>query len=81
MLTALAEAYRRGAQIVHINPLDRGRVAEHIVPHEFLQMATFHATKTSTLNMQPRIAGDMALMRGIAKHLFEIADDRSEGDR
>ncbi len=34
-------------------------------------MATFRSTKTSTLNLQPRIGGDLALIRGIAKVVLE----------
>ena len=74
MLTSLAEAYRRGASIVHVNPLVEAAATRTIVPHDILRMATFQSTKTSTLNVQPRIAGDMALMRGVAKHLFEAAE-------
>ena len=37
-------------------------------------MATLRATKTGTLNVQPRIAGDMALLRGVAKALLEAAE-------
>jgi molybdopterin-dependent oxidoreductase alpha subunit len=36
-------------------------------------MITFRATPTSSLNLQPRTAGDMAIMRGIAKYLLEAA--------
>ncbi|MBX3166634.1 MAG: FdhF/YdeP family oxidoreductase [Candidatus Eremiobacteraeota bacterium] len=71
MLTALAEAFRRGAQIVHVNPLIEAAARRTIIPHDILRMATFQTTPTGTLNVQPRIAGDMALMRGIAKHLLE----------
>ncbi len=71
MLTSLAEAYRRGANIIHVNPLVEAAARRTIVPHDILRMATFQSTRTSTLNVQPRIAGDLALMRGIAKHLFE----------
>jgi molybdopterin-dependent oxidoreductase alpha subunit len=67
MLTSLAEAHRRGAQIVHINPLVEAAGRRTIVPHEFLAMASFHATKTATLNVQPRLGGDLALLRGVAK--------------
>ena len=81
MLTSLAEAYRRGASVVHVNPLVEAASTRTIVPHDILRMATFQSTRTSTLNVQPRIAGDMALMRGVAKHLFEAADDGPEGDR
>jgi molybdopterin-dependent oxidoreductase alpha subunit len=73
MLTSLAEAYRRGAQVVHINPLVESASRNTIVPHEFLAMATFRPTGTGTLNVQPRIAGDLALIRGVAKATLEAA--------
>lgn len=71
MLTALAEAYRRGTQIVHINPLVEAAATRTIVPHDIMDMALFKTTGTSTLNVQPRIGGDMALMRGMAKAILE----------
>ncbi|MDA3628447.1 FdhF/YdeP family oxidoreductase [Saccharopolyspora oryzae] len=73
MLTSLAEAYRRGAQIVHINPLVEAAATRTIIPHDFARMATFKSTRTSTLNVQPRIGGDMALVRGMAKAVLEEA--------
>ena len=73
MLTSLAEAYRRGAQIVHVNPFIEVASTRTIVPHEIPRMATFQSTRIGTLNVQPRIAGDMALMRGVAKHLLEAS--------
>ena len=73
MLTALAEAHRRGAQIVHVNPLIEAASRRTIVPHEFAEMAMFHPTKTGTMNVQPRIGGDLALLRGLAKVVFERA--------
>ena len=36
-------------------------------------MATFHTTKVGTRNVQVRIGGDMALLRGVAKAVFEAA--------
>ncbi|WP_338698596.1 FdhF/YdeP family oxidoreductase [Streptomyces sp. Q6] len=74
MITALADAYRRGAQVVHVNPLVEAAAGRTIVPHEFGAMATFKATPTGTLNLQPRIGGDLALLRGIAKHVLEAAE-------
>ncbi|MFC7472098.1 hypothetical protein ACFQVA_38215 [Actinomadura keratinilytica] len=56
MLTALAEAYDRGAQIVHVNPLVEAAATRTIVPHDFLDMALFKSTRTSTLNLQVRAA-------------------------
>nr|WP_233273845.1 FdhF/YdeP family oxidoreductase [Streptomyces broussonetiae] len=73
MLTALAEAYRRGAQIVHVNPLIEAAARRTIIPHDFVDMATGHSTRTSTLNLQVRIGGDMALLRGMAKAVLEQA--------
>jgi molybdopterin-dependent oxidoreductase alpha subunit len=74
MLTALAEAHRRGATIVHVNPLVEGAARGAIIPHELRQMATLRATPTSALDIQPRIGGDLALLRGVAKALLEEAD-------
>ncbi|WP_329139220.1 FdhF/YdeP family oxidoreductase [Streptomyces sp. NBC_01476] len=71
MLTALADAYRRGAQVVHINPLIEAAATRTIVPHEIADMARFKSTPTSTLDLQVRIGGDMALLRGIAKAVLE----------
>ncbi|BDH59029.1 FdhF/YdeP family oxidoreductase [Tsukamurella sp. PLM1] len=74
MLTALADATRRGAQVVHINPLVEAGATKTIVPHEMVDMALFKATSVSDLNMQVRPGGDLALMRGIAKVVFEAAE-------
>jgi len=71
MLTWLAEADRRGAQLVHINPLIEAASRRTIVPHEFVDMATFHSTDVGTMTVQVRIGGDMALMRGVAKAVLE----------
>jgi len=73
MLTWLAEAERRGAQLIHVNPLIEAASRRTIVPHEFVDMATFRATRIGTLNVQVRIGGDLALLRGVAKALFEAA--------
>ncbi|OFI38198.1 formate dehydrogenase [Arthrobacter sp. SW1] len=73
MLTALAEAHRRGAQIVHINPLIEAAATRTIVPHDIRDMAMFRATQTSTMTLQPRIGGDMALLRGMAKAILDMS--------
>jgi len=73
MLTWLAEADRRGAQLVHINPLLEAASRRTIVPHELVDMATFHTTEIGTMNVQVRIGGDMALLRGVAKAVLEVA--------
>ncbi|MFJ6381714.1 FdhF/YdeP family oxidoreductase [Kitasatospora sp. NPDC092039] len=79
MLTSLAEAYKRGAQIVHVNPLVEAAATRTIIPHDFTDMALNRSTRTSTLNLQPRIGGDMALLRGMAKAVLEqsATDERA----
>src|SRR6266404_493875 len=42
MLTSLAEAYRRGAQIVHVNPFIEAAARSTIVPHKIPSMMLFH---------------------------------------
>jgi molybdopterin-dependent oxidoreductase alpha subunit len=74
MLTWLAEADRRGAQLVHINPLIEAASRRTIVPHELVDMATFRTTEIGTRNVQVRIGGDMALMRGVSKAVLEAAE-------
>lgn len=76
MLTALADAHKRGAKVVHVNPLIEAAERNTIVPHDFVDMALFKATPTSALNLQVRPGGDLALIRGIAKAVLE----RSETD-
>ncbi|MFE1591891.1 FdhF/YdeP family oxidoreductase [Nocardia sp. NPDC058705] len=71
MLTALAKAYKRGAQVVHVNPLIEAGATKTIIPHDFVAMGTFHPTKTGTLNLQVRIGGDFALIRGMSKAVLE----------
>ena len=73
MLTTLAEAYRRGAEIVHVNPLVEAGSRSTIIPHEFAKMATLRATPVGTLNVQARVAGDLAFLRGVAKAVLERA--------
>lgn len=72
MLTALGEGVKeRDMKIVHINPLIEVAATTAITPHDIMDMLLFKATKTSSLNMQPRIGGDLAVMRGIGKYLLE----------
>ncbi|MGN8027946.1 FdhF/YdeP family oxidoreductase [Microbacterium sp. 22242] len=74
MLTALSDAVRRGAQVVHVNPLVEAGATRTIVPHEFVDMALNKSTATSTGNLQVRPGGDLALLRGMAKAVFERAE-------
>src|SRR5262249_697109 len=64
------------AALVHINPLIEAASRRTIVPHDFVDMATFHTTETGTMKVQVRIGGDMALLRGVAKAGLEAENDR-----
>lgn len=74
MLTTLAAMVRSGAQVVHVNPLVEVASTKTIVPHDFLDMALFRSSRTGSLDLQVAPGGDMALMRAIAKVVFEAAD-------
>ncbi|MEU6574839.1 FdhF/YdeP family oxidoreductase [Streptomyces sp. NPDC046805] len=74
MLTSLAEAHKRGAKIVHVNPIVEAGATRTIIPHDIMDMALFRSTPTSTLNLQPRIGGDMAFLRGMAKAVLAEAE-------
>lgn len=82
MLTALGDGVNeRDMKIVHINPLIEVAATEAITPHEIMSMLTFKSTKTSSLNLQPRVGGDFAIIRGIGKYLLEqFQSDRSALD-
>ncbi|ALM54647.1 CbbBc protein [Halomonas huangheensis] len=74
MLGDLRRASRRGARIVSFNPLrERGleRFADPQVP---LEMATLSSQPISSRYYQPRMGGDMAAVRGIAKALFAMEE-------
>ncbi len=82
MLSALVDGVKEhGTKIVHINPLVEIAATTAITPHEILDMITFKTTETSTLNLQARVGGDMAIMRGFGKYLFEqYEQDKSSID-
>jgi len=79
MLSALADGVKhRNTKIVHINPLIEVAATSAITPHEILDMVLMRATPTSSLNLQPRIGGDMAVMRGIGKYVLEQAKNKPD---
>lgn len=62
------------ARVVHINPLVEIGATKTIVPHEMVDMALFKSTSVSDMNIQVRPGGDLALLRGMAKVVFEAAE-------
>lgn len=82
MLSAIVDGVKgRGLKVVHINPLIEAAARSAITPHEILDMITMRITATSSLNLQVRIGGDMAIMRGFSKYLLEkFETDKSSID-
>jgi molybdopterin-dependent oxidoreductase alpha subunit len=84
MLSALAAAKARGAKIVSINPLPEIGVERFKNPQDYLHPLKAFKTllgegaRLSDLWLQPRIGGDLALMKGLMKELLE-AEARQPG--
>src|SRR6266404_5796721 len=77
MLTSLMHAKRRGCKIVHINPLPETGLARFKHPQEVWTWLG-QGTKLADLFLQVRINGDVALLKGIMKELFD-AEKRRPG--
>ncbi|MTV37070.1 FdhF/YdeP family oxidoreductase [Duganella radicis] len=76
MLGELRECARRGATIVSINPLRERGLERFTSPQHPLEMLTLSSTPISAMFVQPRLGGDLALIKGVAKRVLEL-DDRA----
>jgi molybdopterin-dependent oxidoreductase alpha subunit len=76
MLGALRDCARRGATIVSINPLRERGLERFTSPQHPLEMLTMASTPISSMFVQPKLSGDMALIKAMAKRLLEL-DDRA----
>ncbi|RZT11016.1 oxidoreductase alpha (molybdopterin) subunit [Duganella sp. CF402] len=76
MLGELRECARRGATIVSINPLRERGLERFTSPQHPVEMLTLSSTPISSMFIQPRLGGDLALIKGMAKRLLEL-DDRA----
>jgi molybdopterin-dependent oxidoreductase alpha subunit len=70
MLTALQKAKQNGCKLVHINPLPEVGMTRFKHPQDVLGWAG-GGTMLADLFLQVRINGDVALLQGISKALFE----------
>ncbi|MCX6213256.1 FdhF/YdeP family oxidoreductase [Spirosoma sp.] len=84
MLTALQIAKRKGAKIIAINPLHEAGLSHFKNPQDFMNpikaVGTLlsKGTPISDLHLQVKINGDMAVLRGIMKHLL-AAEEQNPG--
>tara|TARA_B110000467_G_scaffold53296_1_gene48821 strand:- start:12624 stop:14939 length:2316 start_codon:yes stop_codon:yes gene_type:complete len=71
MLATLRKARKRGARIVAINNLKEQGLQKFADPQSPKEMILFSSTDISQYYFTPKLGGDMAILRGIAKGLFE----------
>lgn len=70
MLEPLREAVARGASVVCFNPLKERGLERFQHPQHALEMLTGGSAPTSNAYFRPRLGGDMAAVRGMAKCLL-----------
>lgn len=78
MLGELREAARRGATIVSVNPLRERGLERFSSPQHPLEMLTMGSTKIASTFVQPKLGGDFALIKGVAKYIVEQDDKTVE---
>lgn len=77
MLSTLQRASRRGVSIVSVNPLDETGLRRFRNPQQ-LSGYLARGTLLADLHLPVRINGDVALLKGIARALFELEQSRPE---
>ena len=75
MLGELRECAKRGVTIVSINPLKERGLERFTSPQHPLEMLSMSSTKIASTFVQPKIGGDFALLKGVAKRVLELDDD------
>ncbi|MGC4015701.1 MAG: FdhF/YdeP family oxidoreductase [Luteolibacter sp.] len=74
MLTTLAEAVKRGARLVAVNPLKEAGLVGFAHPQQALGLLGRSSPLASTY-LQVRVNGDLALFRGIAKVILAAGSE------
>ncbi|NVD74306.1 FdhF/YdeP family oxidoreductase [Duganella sp. BJB1802] len=74
MLGELRDCARRGATIVSINPLRERGLERFTSPQHPVEMLTMSSTPICSMFVQPRLGGDFALIKALAKRLLELDD-------
>jgi len=71
MMSNLVEARKRGVPIVAVNPMPERALIRFTEPQDVVQMATFGSTEITSEFVHVRIGGDLALIKGMMKVMFE----------
>ncbi len=76
MMTELRNASRRGATIMSFNPFRERALERFQAPQSPVEMVTLSSTPISSRIFQVKVGGDVALIKGIMKHLV-AADENA----
>ena len=71
MLTALRDAKRNGAKIIHVNPLPETGLVRFKHPQDYMKLS-FGSEQLADFHLQVKIGGDAALLHGLMKVQFEL---------
>ncbi len=71
MMSNLVEARKRGIPIVAVNPMPERALIRFAEPQDVVQMATLGSTEISSEFVHIRIGGDLALIKGMMRVMFE----------
>ncbi|MDN8617760.1 FdhF/YdeP family oxidoreductase [Variovorax ginsengisoli] len=74
MLGELRECARRGVTIVAINPLRERGLERFTNPQSPIEMMTMGSTRIASVFVRPKLGGDQALLKGVAKRVLERDD-------
>ncbi len=80
MLGELRDCSKRGATLVSINPLRERGLERFTSPQHPVEMLTMSSTEICSVFVQPKIGGDFALIKGVAKRVIEL-DDLARAER
>ena len=77
MLTALRDAKRNGAKIIHVNPLPETGLVRFKHPQDYMKLS-FGSESLADLHLQVKLGGDAALMHGLMK--IQLENDALDHD-
>ena len=77
MLTALRDAKRNGAKIIHVNPLPETGLVRFKHPQDYMKLS-FGSESLADMHLQVRLGGDAALMHGLMK--IQLENDSLDHD-
>nr|WP_109315253.1 FdhF/YdeP family oxidoreductase [Pseudovibrio ascidiaceicola] len=71
MMTNLIRARKRGVPVIVVNPMPERALIRFTNPKDVVQMATLGSTEIASNFVQVRIGGDLAMLKGMMKVIFE----------